>query len=308
MHLNPNVCCLVSSRLGAGHEPAERSVDPVGNDRMRGAASADRRDGHLSPMHTLVGMHGQPGWVASGVLIVAGQGAPARGRDVPCPLADRASQTAGSPPITGRLIRPSDSSPSAHYQLRVACCPVNPSIEPAVIGAGAATAVALVSFVTNRATTRQTIEAGTANTVRALDAARDDRLWEKQTALYEEIITLMLYLSLRHRNEMRSGGSTAEKQMMKTFFSGYKRPQTFELQGRIHTYASDVVVAAYDAAKSAEDSLGDSMMRVKVQEDRMLEAMNAGNAADLEARTQVFERAAAEMDRATEKQWKRARP
>ena len=68
------------------------------------------------------------------------------------------------------------------------------SIEPAVIAAAAATAVAVVSFITNRATTRQTVEAGTANTIRALDAARDDRLWDKQTVTYEETVTYLLYL------------------------------------------------------------------------------------------------------------------
>lgn len=137
-----------------------------------------------------------------------------------------------------------------------------------MIAAAAATTVAIVSFITNRASTRQTIEAGTANTVRALDAARDDRLWEKQTALYEEIITLMLYLSLRHRDQMRTlrRSPAEEKRLMKSVFGDYKQPRVFELRGRIHTYASDAVVSAYDAAKSAEDWLGESMRQWKALE------------------------------------------
>ncbi len=173
---------------------------------------------------------------------------------------------------------------------------MNPSIEPAVIAAAAAAAVAIVSFITNRATTRQTIEAGTANTVRALDAARDDRLWEKQTALYEEIITLMLYLSLRHHNELRFGRPDAatEKKLMKAVFGDYKMPRVFELQGRIHTYASDVVVAAFDAAKSAEDSLGVCNRRSAALEEQALEASAAGDTAAFEAHVQALEVAAAE--------------
>ena len=174
---------------------------------------------------------------------------------------------------------------------------MNPSIEPAVIAASAAAAVAIVSFITNRATTRQTLEAGTANTVRALKAARDDRLWEKQTALYEEIITLMLYLSERHHNELRFGRPDAatEKKLLKAFFGDYKMPRTFELQGRIHTYASDVVVAAYDAAKSTEDALGASMRRVKAREEQALKVRDAGDTAAFDAHLQALEVVMAEM-------------
>src|SRR5215469_16111398 len=64
-HPKTNACSPVNSQLGAGHEPAGGPVDQVDHDRVRGAARADRRDSLYPHMHTLVELHGQPGWVAA---------------------------------------------------------------------------------------------------------------------------------------------------------------------------------------------------------------------------------------------------
>jgi hypothetical protein len=47
LHPNPNACCPVSSQLGAGHEAGTGPVDQVDDDRVRGFAGADRRNGLL---------------------------------------------------------------------------------------------------------------------------------------------------------------------------------------------------------------------------------------------------------------------
>ena len=68
---------------------------------------------------------------------------------------------------------------------------MSPAIEAAWIAAGVSLAslggtvvVAIGGFRNTRRATTQTVSAGTADTVRALDAARSDRLWDKQTATY----------------------------------------------------------------------------------------------------------------------------
>lgn len=102
---------------------------------------------------------------------------------------------------------------------------MSPSIEPA-------TAVAIVSFITNRATTRQTVEAGMADTIRALDAARDDRLWDKQTIACEETVTYLLYLQVKRRHDIRSYrlDDDGEQQQMEWLNESYKPGPWFELQ------------------------------------------------------------------------------
>src|SRR6266700_5653558 len=47
MHPNPNVSSPANSQLRAGHEPGRGRVDPVDDNRVRGAAGADRGDGLL---------------------------------------------------------------------------------------------------------------------------------------------------------------------------------------------------------------------------------------------------------------------
>ena len=52
-------------------------------------------------------------------------------------------------------------------------------------------AVAVIGFRTTRSVTAKAVAAGSQDTVRALNAARDDRLWEKRAAAYEETVAYL---------------------------------------------------------------------------------------------------------------------
>jgi hypothetical protein len=60
-------------------------------------------------------------------------------------------------------------------------------------------AVAIAAARSTRKATSKTVDGATQDTIRALNAARDDRLWEKQAAAYEETLASLLYrLAKRH--------------------------------------------------------------------------------------------------------------
>src|SRR5438876_12442428 len=63
----------------------------------------------------------------------------------------------------------------------------------AVGSVGLTAYVAVKGFRSTRDATDRTIKAGSQDTIRALNAARDDRLWEKRAAAYEETIAYLLY-------------------------------------------------------------------------------------------------------------------
>jgi hypothetical protein len=65
LHPNPNVCWLVSLQLGAGHERACGPVDPVDDDWVVALLALIAGTVSYLHIHTLVELHGQPGWVVA---------------------------------------------------------------------------------------------------------------------------------------------------------------------------------------------------------------------------------------------------
>ena len=87
---------------------------------------------------------------------------------------------------------------------------VNPTIEAAWIAAGVgalgiagAVTTAIVGFRSTRNATTKTVAAGTASTMATLAAAREERLWEKQAAAYEETIAALLHRQMKRQHELR---------------------------------------------------------------------------------------------------------
>jgi hypothetical protein len=137
---------------------------------------------------------------------------------------------------------------------------MNPSVVAAVIAGvvslislGGTVVVAVVGFRNSREATTRTVTAGTANTVLVLDAAREERLWEKRTASYEETVAYLLFRQMKRRHELNRYrlGDGAEK-LMEGLFGKYKPAGWFEIQGRLVTYASDNIIEAYEAAHFAD--------------------------------------------------------
>jgi len=81
---------------------------------------------------------------------------------------------------------------------------------PGVLGVVGTVTVAVAGYHNTRRVTDQTVQAATQDSIRTLDAARADRLWEQQAAAYAAFIT--------HARSYRNGLRTLEKES--EFFIG----------------------------------------------------------------------------------------
>jgi hypothetical protein len=129
---------------------------------------------------------------------------------------------------------------------------MNPYVEAALIGGGAAVIaggwtalVAVAAGRTTRTVTRHTIDASTANTIRALEAARSDRLWDKQAATYSDAITAIRWRQARRQRQFIAAGRGR-------MLADEKPPvEWWELQGRLFAFASPAVLLAFKTASDA---------------------------------------------------------
>jgi hypothetical protein len=105
---------------------------------------------------------------------------------------------------------------------------------------------AVVTSVVGSRTTRQV-------TVATLAAAREDRLWEKRCAAYEESVARLL-----HRREKRQDGvkmyqlDEASEQQLIEFAATYEPVGLIAAKARLIPFASDAVVAASAVCEKAD--------------------------------------------------------
>ena len=166
---------------------------------------------------------------------------------------------------------------------------VSPIIEAAWIAAASAGTVGVVgiagavvtSIVSPRNTakaTTQTVEAGVASTAATLAAAREDRLWDKRAAAYEETIAGLLY---RQENASTTcactGWTRSPSGRLKDFFASYEPPGWFEAQARLVAYASDEVRHASDATQQADREVSERYRQWATLGDDNRRAVESGN-------------------------------
>ncbi len=133
---------------------------------------------------------------------------------------------------------------------------MDPTIEAAWIAGGVGALGVIATVITawigsrnTRLATEATIAAGAATTAATLAAAREDRLWDKRCAAYEETLTALLHRQAKRQEDMREYRlDEAYEQQVKEFFAAYEPPGFFETQGRLLAYASNPVIAASNCA------------------------------------------------------------
>jgi hypothetical protein len=132
-----------------------------------------------------------------------------------------------------------------------------------VVGIISTAVVAIVSSKNSRASNTKTIEAATANTIRALDAARDDKRWDQQRSAYHELSAYLLYVQANRRFDMRDYRLSEEgEEILKRLLGSYKPASWWELQARIAHYGSDDVIAQFEASHDADDQMAALTWRV----------------------------------------------
>ena len=140
----------------------------------------------------------------------------------------------------------------AHEDLVLLCASV-PAVDPTITaawitaGVGAAgiagtVVTAIVGSRNTRMATERTITAGTATTTATLAAAREDRLWEKRCAVYEEILAAMAHRQSQLNDLLKRGRlEDASEQEVALVFHSYGSRDWAATQGRLLAYASDAV-------------------------------------------------------------------
>lgn len=136
---------------------------------------------------------------------------------------------------------------------------MNPQIAAALISGGVG-AVGIVGTVVTawigsrntRKATERTVEAGAVNTRATLLAAHDAWLREKRCAVYEQTLRELLYRQSKRHHELRGyRWDEGSEQELKDFYNAYEPPGFFESRASLAAYASDVVMAASNAAGKA---------------------------------------------------------
>lgn len=103
-----------------------------------------------------------------------------------------------------------------------------------------------------RKATEQAIEASAANTMATLAAAREDRLWEKRSAVYEETLAALLYRGDKRFWGVAGAWDKGAAEELRNAYDEYRSTTWFERRGRLYAYASEAVRAASEAALQAD--------------------------------------------------------
>lgn len=163
---------------------------------------------------------------------------------------------------------------------------MDPTVEAAWIAAGVAAfgiagtvVVAVVAAKITKRTNSETLEAAADNLKRTLDAARDDRLWEKKTLAYEEIIAYLLYIQAKRRLLLRRGFITYNKEYEEASdrrVGDYKPASWWELQARLAAYGSLESHAAFEASVKADNEVGALHFRLDDLAQQSKDARSSG--------------------------------
>jgi hypothetical protein len=140
---------------------------------------------------------------------------------------------------------------------------VSPVVEAALISAcvsvlsvAGTVIVAVSSFRNTRKVTDKTIQAGTDNTVRGLDAARDGQLWEKKAETYVDALKILRGRELARQNQNRTIRFDEQtEQHLEEWLADINSPNWLDVEARLTAYASQPVVDALANAEVGQQQL-----------------------------------------------------
>lgn len=133
--------------------------------------------------------------------------------------------------------------------------------------------MAFIGFRTTKRVTDKTVAAGSQDTMRILNATRDDRLWEKRAAAYEEAIAYLLFRQFARSNLGSELAGRSYTEPPKSWFGNYEPPGWVVIQGRLLAYGSDEIVAANQEAHAANDRIAWSYERWRTLADKARQAI-----------------------------------
>jgi len=124
------------------------------------------------------------------------------------------------------------------------------------LGIAGTTVTAWIGSRSTRKATERTVESGAASTMATLAAAREDRLWDKRAAAYEETLAGVLYRQARRSHELRGfRWDEATEAQLKEVLDKSQPPGWFQTHARLTAYASDAVRTAFEEATQADSEV-----------------------------------------------------
>jgi hypothetical protein len=126
-----------------------------------------------------------------------------------------------------------------------------------LIGVGGTVVLAVTALLTTRAIAARTIEAASSGLLRMLDAARDDRLWQRKADAYTTAIRLLQHrLAVRESANRIFGYDEDADRRTAELLGAFAGPEELEVSASLLTYASPVVFAALQACFEANENFG----------------------------------------------------
>jgi hypothetical protein len=140
---------------------------------------------------------------------------------------------------------------------------MDPTVTAALISGGALILsggwTAFVAFTTTRnarQTTQATIDAAAENTARALDAAREERIWDKRAEAYLDALRLVHQRQDSRAKTMRRLREDEETgESIQESIDGLRLPGWPDAELRLLAYASPQVIDAVQASRQAHEQL-----------------------------------------------------
>jgi hypothetical protein len=118
---------------------------------------------------------------------------------------------------------------------------VNPAVEGALVGGGIAVAVAYVGYLTAVRTTRM-----------SLNAARDDRRWDKKATAYLDVFAYLSDRRAKRQAYLRPDTLThEEEESLSKYFASYTAPRWFDVSAALLAFADSKVLDALRTANTA---------------------------------------------------------
>jgi hypothetical protein len=162
---------------------------------------------------------------------------------------------------------------------------MDPAVIAASIGVAGTVIVGVVGFWSTNRAGDKAAQAAAGNTIRTLDAARDDRIWDRRASAYEQGIAALLYRREGRRKEWAQLHEPSTLSVGRLysynvslpdqpFFDRYPARGWIEAEGTLLAYATPRVIKALDAAREANDAaraLIDSCQKLRPTIDIPLE-------------------------------------
>jgi hypothetical protein len=180
---------------------------------------------------------------------------------------------------------------------------MDPAVIAASVGVGGTVIVGVVGFWSTKRAGDKAAQVATGNTIRTLDAARDDRIWDRRASAYEQGIAALLYRRQRRRkewDELQEPLAPSTHRLYsfnlsladQPYFDRYPPRGWFDAEGSLLAYATPKVIKALDAAREADDAaraLLDSCQKLRPPIEIPLELSGEDSGASPEASMPIAE-------------------